>query len=192
MEGMFDLSLLGSESVRPIRRVEYERFVASGVFGEENLELLHGVLFRMSPQGTLHADAIAVLHQMLVRALGERAAVRSHSPFAANDLSLPEPDLAVVSNRRYTDAHPSEAFLIVEAADSSLTKDRQIKAPLYASNGVAEYWILDLEAPAIEVHRLPTAGAYASVARYERGAAVPLAGFPDVSIRVSDVLPPAS
>jgi hypothetical protein len=38
------------ESLRPLRRGEYDRLVELGAFGDERVELLSGVLVRMSPQ----------------------------------------------------------------------------------------------------------------------------------------------
>ena len=71
--------------------------------------------------------------------------MRVQLPFAASDDSEPEPDLVLVPPRRYADRHPRQAYLLIEVADSSLDHDRETKAPLYASSGVPEYWIVDPE-----------------------------------------------
>jgi hypothetical protein len=39
------------EDFRPLRRAEYDQLVALGVFGDERIELLDGVLIPMSPIG---------------------------------------------------------------------------------------------------------------------------------------------
>jgi len=112
------------------------------------------------------------------------------STYRACDNSAPEPDLAVVP-RDHGAGHPRSAFLLVEAADSSLRKDRLVKAPLYAATGVQEYWILDLDARSIEVLRDPSPSGFRSVERHGPGDTIPLEAFPDVRVAVSDVLPPA-
>lgn len=53
---------------------------------------------------------------------------------------------------------PSDVLLLIEVADTSLDKDREIKLPLYARSAVPEVWIVDLAADVIEVYRDP--GAY--------------------------------
>jgi Uma2 family endonuclease len=67
-------------------------------------------------------------------------------PFHIGDNSSPEPDVAVVFGqiRDYLADHPSEAALLVEVAESSLTYDRTVKQRLYAGAGVPEYWIVNL------------------------------------------------
>lgn len=190
---MIDETLLAaegtSEGIRPIKRVEYERMVECGIFADERVELLEGFLVRMSPQGGPHADSVAMLHERLTLALHGRAKIRSHSPFAASDDSEPEPDIAVVPPGDYSKSHPDRAFLLVEAADSSLAKDRGIKARLYARSGVREYWILDLKAGRIEIHREPGQSGFAQVSYADRAASLSLEAFPDVSIAASSFLP---
>jgi Uma2 family endonuclease len=53
------------------------------------------------------------------------------------------------------DRHPTGALLVIEVTSSSATVDRGVKARLYASAGVPEYWIVDVAQRAIEVHRDP-------------------------------------
>ena len=50
---------------------------------------------------------------------------------------------------------PTAALLVVEVADSSLAYDRGRKARVYARNGIADYWILNLRDWMLEVHREP-------------------------------------
>ncbi len=79
------------EVVRPLRRAEYEALVALGAFRNERLELLNGALVPMSPIGPPHSSAVQRLMELLLPALLSRATVRAQSPFAAHELSEPEP-----------------------------------------------------------------------------------------------------
>ena len=45
--------------------------------------------------------------------------------------------------------------VLVEVADSSLHRDRTIKAHRYARAGIADYWILNLVDRQLEVYRSP-------------------------------------
>jgi Uma2 family endonuclease len=179
---------IAPESTRPLSRREYEALVRLGTFEGERVELLYGTLVTMSPHGPEHDEATNDLAERLIAALGERAKVRVQSAFAASDESEPEPDLAVVPRRSYRDAHPDEAYLIVEVARSSLAKDRGIKARLYAESGVEEYWVVDLKAGAVEVHRDPRDGTYATRTRHARGDELTLARFPDLRLKVADIV----
>lgn len=49
---------------------------------------------------------------------------------------------------------------MVEVADISLHFDRGRKLALYARNGIADYWILDVQASCLEVYRRPQGDAY--------------------------------
>ena len=117
-----------------------------------------------------------------------RATVRAQSPFAAHELSEPEPDIAVVPRDDYATAHPAQAYLIIEVADSSLAQDRDAKREVYALSGVPEYWIVNLRERCIEVHTSPAGRAYGSVMRVEHGQSLRPQRFPDVEIGVSDVI----
>ena len=148
---MVDPQLLAPERIRPLKRVEYDRMVDAGLFVDERIELLRGVLVEMSPQGTGHADAVARMLRLCYEQLGRAYEIRPQLPFAASDDSEPEPDVMISPRGDYRKAHPERALLLIEVADSSLTKDRRIKAAIYAEVGVPEYWIVAVPAEEIEI-----------------------------------------
>jgi len=181
---------IAPETARPLSRPEYDHLVALGAFDDERVELLRGVIVRMSPHGPAHDAPLDRLTELLVLALGARAKVRVQSAFVAANDSQPEPDLCVVPRRDYDAAHPDQAFLIIEVAASSLAKDRGVKSPLYAESGVPEYWIVNISERSIEVHTQPDAGVYRGVRAYRNGESIPLQVFPDVTVNVDAVLLP--
>lgn len=168
-------------------RGEYDRLVATGMFDNERVELIRGIVLRMAPNGPAHADPIDVLNRHFVRALGDRAVVRVQLPFAASDDSEPEPDLALVPPRRYADRHPDQAFLVIEVADTSLAHDRETKGPLYASSGVPEYWIVDVNARGVSIYDTLTAERYARVRHFSVGERIVPSAFVDVALDVADL-----
>lgn len=184
---MVDADLIAPEQRRPLKRAEYERLVALGAFDGERVELLHGTLIQMSPHDPPHAVPIQVLTARLVAALGTRAIVRVQLPLVAAGESEPEPDLAVVPLGDYRTQHPSTAHLVIEVADSSLRKDREVKAPLYAASGFPEYWIVNVPDQVVEIHRSPAAGRYQRVARHGASDTVTIEAFADVAIPVADL-----
>lgn len=111
---------------------------------------------------------------------------------------MPEPDALVVRGVRgqFTDRHPTEAVLIVEVSDSTLTADKTTKASLYARAEIPEYWIVNLVDEQVEVLRRPapsSAGKFGFIyleTVIHRGddQIAPLAA-PDKSIRAAALLP---
>jgi Uma2 family endonuclease len=66
-------------------------------------------------------------------------------------------------------------------------KDRGIKAALYATAGIPEFWMVNLVDRAVEVHRQPREGRYDLVERVTAGQTLAPAGFPDIQFR-ADIL----
>ncbi len=186
---MFDLREIQPYKLRPLHRREYDRLVQEGVFDNERVELIDGMLLTMSPQGTRHSHVIRTLTRILVPALAGRALVQVQQPLAQGDDSEPEPDISIVSEAPYLDDHPSQAFLVVEVADSSLRADRLLKTRLYARNGVPEYWIVNVAGRVIEVHRQPAGEAYRQVTQHAPGDTIAPEAFPDITITVADLIP---
>jgi len=178
------------ERQRPLRREEYERLVEAEAFANERVELIHGIIVRMSPQKAAHATVVQILTRLLVPRLADRADVRVRLPFAASDDSMPEPDLALVAPTGYGDPHPDRAFLIIEVAETSLEEDRTDKAEVYAAAGVLDYWIVNIPDQVIEVHREPSRGAYTRVTPYRIGDLVSPTAFPEVVVTVGELFAP--
>lgn len=182
------LSDLPPELYRPLKRSEFDELACHGSFEDERVELLYGSVVRMTPIGPPHDSTVQRLTRLLLRALDPRAAVRIQSSFAASDRSEPVPDVALVPPGDYDDEHPNVAWLIIEVADSSLIKDRGVKARLYAESGVVEYWIVNLVDRQVEVHSDIVRGAYTRVVPYRSGEHVVLTRFPDVQIAVDEII----
>jgi Uma2 family endonuclease len=183
------LADLAPERVRPLKRVEFERLIEAGVFGEdEKIELLDGVLVEMSPQDPAHAGTVERLAEALFRAASAQASVRVQLPFAASDDSLPEPDVALVARADHRGAHPRTAFLVAEVSIDSLRKDRGLKADLYARAGVPEYWVVNVAQALVERHTSPLGGRYSNVEAVSPGRTIRLVALPAVEISVSDVV----
>src|SRR5690242_20819821 len=96
LSSMFDPAVIAPERIRPISRREYDRMVELGMFEDEKLELLRGTLVTMSPQKWPHAVVVEWLTEKLIRGLDPAYSVRPQLPFAADEWSEPEPDIAVI------------------------------------------------------------------------------------------------
>ena len=162
LDTMFD-GPVPPKRVRPLSRLEYGNLLDIGWLADQRIELLRGTLVDVSPHRWPHAAAVEFLTEQLILQLGGRYAVRPQLPFAADDWSEPEPDLAVAHKDPTLRDHPGELLLIIEVSDSSLEIDRGLKLRIYAEAGVPEYWIVDLAQMTVDVHTHPTKDAYASV-----------------------------
>lgn len=163
---------------------------AANVFGETTrVELIGGELFTMPEEGFLHVDCVHVLQNWLlahVAPLGLNVFIRE--PVHMADGSALIPDICVFPSG--TDARAMQAaraLLIVEVSDTTLTRDRDIKAPRYSGDGVQELWIIEARARAVNVHRAPLEGAWTFLDRITPGRAVaplcaPAAAFDPASL----------
>ena len=173
-------------------RAEYERLIETGgLHPEARLELIDGEILDMAPQKSRHSTAVRLAEVVLSKMFGTGFDVRSQLPLSIDDYSEPEPDIAIVAGsiRDYRDAHPTTALLIVEVADSSLDFDRGRKRTLYARNGIEDYWIVDVQAERLEVHRDPRDDDYRQHRVLNAGDRITPLHAADKLIRVADLLP---
>jgi len=178
---------------RRFTRDEYHRMAAAGILRpDERVELLDGELIVMPAMGAPHEGCVTYLNSVFTIRLDGRAVIRPQLSAPLDERSEPEPDLALVRPPRpqYRERKPTpeETFLVVEVGASSAAFDREVKLPLYARAGIAEAWLVDLNAGAIEVCRGPGPDGYADVVVHGRGERVSPAAFPDCALAVDDVL----
>lgn len=182
---MLDFAQLEPDQRRPIRRVEYDAMGEAGLFPEERVELVEGVIVRMSPRSAGHDSVVERLTEILVPGLSGRARVRVQLAFAASDWSELEPDIAVVPLDEPRTDHPSHGLLLIEVAASSLRFDRKVKSAVFARAGVPHYWIVDVEGRSIEAFEGAADAGYTRSTRHELGAVLAVPGFEDVRISLA-------
>jgi Uma2 family endonuclease len=176
------------ELFRSLKRSEYDRLVELGVFDDERIELIRGRLVKMSPQHAPHASTVQKLNELLITRLRGRFTVRIQSPLALSDDSEPEPDVAVVLLGDYEAEHPRAALLLIEVAETTLRKDRA-KGAVYATAGVGEYWLVNLNDQTVEVYASPNGDRYDEVRTLRTGDVLRPAALPDIAIAVAEILP---
>jgi Uma2 family endonuclease len=165
---------------------DYHRMIDAGILRDRHVELLVGEIVEMSPETPIHYTTAKRGAKYLEELLLGKADVRFNGPITLSD-SEPEPDIAIVRlpESSYKDRHPNpeDIFWIVEVAMTSLKKDLDIKAAIYATDAIQEYWVLDLSTKQIIVFRNPQDGKYVEERIIEEGMITPLA-FADVSVSV--------
>src|SRR3954471_14581118 len=144
---------------------QYHQMGEAGVFRpEDRVELIDGEIIAMNPISDPHAGGVNRLNQAFIERLARRALVAPQNPVRLTLHDEPQPDLAILRFRADFYAslgpRPEDVLLLIEVSDSSVSYDRRVKAPLYASNGIPEYWVVDLGRGQVVVYRDPSPEGY--------------------------------
>jgi Uma2 family endonuclease len=139
---------------------EYRAMIRAGVFAEdENFELLEGLIVRKMTKHPPHWICIELLRDAIGNLHLKGFFVHSQNPVTTSD-SEPEPDLALVRGKPRDYLHgnpdPKKSPLVIEVADSSLSRDRRWKKRIYARAGVPVYWIVNLIDRQVEIYTQPS------------------------------------
>ena len=142
------------------------------------------------PKGPAHSALCKRIEKLLESLLREKVLVRLQDPIQLDNYSEPEPDIAVVqpSENFYAERHPtpSEVYLIIEVANTTLSRDLGMKANLHAAAGIADYWVVDAIARQLHIFREPRADGYQrQTILKQQQSACPLA-FSDCAIALED------
>jgi Uma2 family endonuclease len=195
MKNMAEEAILGRDgSIRRHRLSadEYQRMSQAGILAAEaHVELIEGEIIDMPARGSRHAGTTAHLLRILSRAVGDSAVVWVQDPIHLDAYSEPEPDLAVLRPRAdfYKSQLPTSAdvLLLIEVAGATVGYDRDVKGPLYARNGIPEFWIVDLERQALLRYRRPESGAYASADEIDVRETVAISSVPGATLDLRGV-----
>ena len=76
--------------------------------------------------------------------------------------------------------------MVIEISDSTLGFDLTTKAALYARAEIVEYWVIDIGARRLIVHRDPIQGLYSSVTVYNDYENVTALAAPQSEFRVAN------
>ena len=180
-------------------RSEYYRLDELGIFHPaERLELVGGQIVVKERQSPAHATAIRLAREVFGAAFGPGWDVRTRSPISLDEESEPEPDIAVVPGRPrdYIAAHPSCPSLVLEAAEATLSLDRNYKSSLYARAQIPDYWLVNVVDQILEIYRNPALDPdapyewqYATVSILRGGDFVTPLAANSARILVADLLP---
>jgi len=171
----------------------YEAMIERGILTEDDrVELIHGAIVDVSPIGDRHTACVKRLNRLFMQIPSPQVTVSIQDPVAIPPDSEPEPDAALLKPREdfyeHAKPRPQDVLLIVEVADSSLQFDRDVKMPLYAHAGIAEAWLIDVDARVVEVYTEPRDGRYSQLRTYRAGATVTPGAFPDYAFSVDRIV----
>jgi Uma2 family endonuclease len=178
---------------------EYHSLIELGILTpDDKVELLEGYLVLNMPRGPAHDFVIQALAKRLYRVLPPPWDLRNQCAVTLDD-SEPEPDFAVVRGDETTfetrHPGPTEVGILIEIANSSLGRDREDKARIYAKANVPVYWVVNVVDRQVEVYTQPSGPtatpAYGSSTTYRPGDNIPIVldGVTVQSLAAADFLP---
>jgi Uma2 family endonuclease len=169
---------------------DLKQFVAAGVLSEDDrVELIEGDLIDMSPINEPHAETVDTLNESLLPRVQRDARVRVQNPVRLSDLSVVQPDIAIVRRQRYRQQHPvpDDILLLIEVSDTTLMFDLRTKVPLYARAGVPEVWVADVNGRVIHRFWQPEGTEYRQTEQLRPGDTVTISALPHVTLAVADI-----
>jgi Uma2 family endonuclease len=153
-------------------RAECALLQESGLWDGQHFELIEGELYNKLGKGRPHTIALTLIRNWLIRIFGAQFIETEPSIDVApedNPTSEPEPDIIILAKPTWEFASnptPSDIRLLVEISDTTKRFDRTTKGALYARAAIGEYWVVDVNARSLVVHRNPVAGNYQSIETY--------------------------
>jgi Uma2 family endonuclease len=177
-------------------RTECVAFEATGLWDQQHLELIGGELIDKMGKNRPHINTLTLVLEWMMQVFGGKY-VNVEVPIDVapedNPTSEPESDIIVLArpSLEITKANPqpAEIRLVIEISDSTVGFDLTTKASLYARAGITEYWVFDIPARRLIVHRDPRNGLYTSIAAYRPEEVVAPLAAPEHEFRVSDAFP---
>jgi Uma2 family endonuclease len=154
-------------------------------------ELIDGVLVMTPPPATGHYTSerrttMAFAKAVLGSSVAKTYAVQTGGALRIGELTLLGPDLMIVADIDGA-IEPEHVKVLVEIAHSSRANDLGQKALLYASAGIEDYWVLDVAAKSVIVHRDPVEGVYTSVQSFNVPQSISSLKVPEISVAVADL-----
>jgi Uma2 family endonuclease len=167
---------------------EIEKMSADGYFhDEERFELVGGeIVPMMAAKGRRHELIRGELAFRYSRLAPPDVFVVSEPQFNLTDDTYLNPDILVHPAAIKTpDVRGGDVLLVVEVADTSLRYDVNTKAPIYATHGVREYWVINAATLATLVHREPSGTKYGNVSEIAPDARLVPALVPSFAISLN-------
>jgi Uma2 family endonuclease len=177
---------------------EYFRMSEAGVFDGKRVELIEGRIVRVHAQAHPHRWSLSrAMWAFRRRFPSDRFWVVVQGTLPLGRFSAPDPDIHVFDVPEGTaEEQLPKPFVVVEISDTTYRKDSGPKLRQYASNGIRDYWIVNLKQRRIEVYRKPENRTgkrkdwrYAEVLHFRAGQKIKLLDYPKVSIAVNEIIP---
>lgn len=171
-------ALSGAHRYR-VTAADYLCMIDGGAFGDAHVELVNGELIEMSPSHSEHGRLLMLLGHLLYQAYASTGFVLYGDIITLFDAdNVRAPDIAVVDKDigERKQLIPSDIFLAVEIAGSTLNVDLGQKRIDYASAGIRHYWVVDVEGRRTHCYADPQGADYSAIKVVPFGEAVEVLG----------------
>jgi Uma2 family endonuclease len=176
---------------------EFHQLGEHGFLEGKRAKLIDGRIVVEGPMNPPHALSMELSMEALRKVFDTQWRFRIQLPLPVGVETDPQPDIAIIrGSARGATSHPTTADLIVEISDSSLKFDTTEKMSLYASAGIADYWVVDVNDRVVLVHRQPVIDAeskyglkYGTVQKYYSGSTIAPLAVSKAAIPVAEMLP---
>jgi Uma2 family endonuclease len=164
---------------------------AKGAFKGVRTQLLDGEIHIMPQDGLPHINYAMRIARALMKGLPEEAYfVGVQTTLHLSRYNAPSPDVYVLTAGPLVKETPAERMLlVVEVADTSIRDDLTDSASRYARHGVAEFWVVDVNARVTHVHRAPKDGAYPPPTSVAFEDLLSCVGIGEMTLRLADFDP---
>lgn len=134
------------DSDAEVRFTAEEYWRMADVLDLERVDLIDGVLFRMSPEFSKHIRAVVAVFDLLRARYPDKQVLPGGSIELAPD-AVWTPDVVVLDAPPDQEFDPcpkaSDVLLVVEVAVSSWSRDTGWKLAGYAASHIHQYWVVD-------------------------------------------------
>jgi Uma2 family endonuclease len=168
---------------------EIERMLETGILRHgERFELIGGELIAMAARGQQHELLKIELNLYWARRLPPDLMLAPEAVLRLGPHDEPEPEFIIYPRSLPPhEVRGDTVLLVVEIADSRLGHDRTVKAQLYASFGVREYWVINARSRTTTVHREAGPVGYAFRAEHPAEETLIPMLAPALAVRLADL-----
>jgi Uma2 family endonuclease len=167
---------------------QYHELIKTGGIPEDSrVELIDGLLIwkdraklggEFMTIGDRHRMTTLRLSQLASHFSGEGCYLQTQLPIAIPPNHEPEPDASIIRGRidDYVDRvpGPGDTIAVIEVSDSSLHRDLFVKLPIYATSGIPQYIVINLQDDVALLFSEPGVGTYHRKSVLERDAMLEL------------------
>ena len=178
---------------RYFTNADMARMLEAGLIDpDDRWELIRGAWFDMGSEGFEHMTMRTRIVREVILQIGRRPDVEistEGSIYLFKDTEV-RPDLIIYrSDVGSNEMSGADIFLIIEIMKTSQRRDRDLKMPAYASAGIPELWLVDLDAREVSVLKSPNqqAGGYEKQRISNFDLVLAPDAFPGVSLKMSDL-----
>eukprot|EP00178_Gracilaria_changii_P005359 TRINITY_DN187_c0_g1_i11.p1 TRINITY_DN187_c0_g1~~TRINITY_DN187_c0_g1_i11.p1 ORF type:complete len:196 (+),score=19.61 TRINITY_DN187_c0_g1_i11:1-588(+) len=180
-------SAAASHNRRGVTVEEYHELIETGFLDHARGELIDGFFIQMHPQSPRHSKVVRNLTRLLVTKFSEMADIGPGTPISLSDNnSEPEPDITLLKQGLVEHPKPKDIFVVMEVSNSSLDFDSTTKLTKYATSGIPEYWIIDVNKRTVRILRNPQGNRFMYDEVFFKGP-IKLAAFPKKEMDIDDI-----